>query len=236
MDNQAIDYSDDTYEVERQPMVSGQVKGNVNLFRHMLPGDQTLDVTDYSSLKFNVTNNMPIEIVLMQENLEDWNDRFRYTIPENDNETMYTIYLSDFVDGDGEAANIIDVKTIVFSVIGNYNSYLPFNISVNNLAFSEDAETLSVTTFENEAQIDEIIAIPNPILTQTELSFVSNQNEEIFLVVYDQVGKVVRQQSLIVQLGKNRFKLERNGLNPGLYFCRIISQNQNYKTLKLLFK
>lgn len=236
VDNQAIDYTDDAYEVERQPMVSGQVKGNVNLFRHVLPGDQTLDVTEYSALKFNITNNMPIEIVLMQENLQDWNNRFRYTIPENQNETTYTISFSDFVDGNGVSATIDDVKTIVFSVIGDYASYAPFNIGINGLEFRQEAETLDLETYEEETLNNTVTAIPNPMTVNTSIQFMANQNETVQFVMYNQLGKQVYYMNSNVSQGKNVININRNNLSSGLYFCKVISKTQTYDTLKLLIK
>ncbi|WP_262732243.1 DUF4114 domain-containing protein [Gaetbulibacter sp. NE] len=236
VDNQAIDYTDDAYEVERQPMVSGQVKGNVNLFRHVLPGDQTLDVTEYSALKFNITNNMPIEIVLMQENLQDWNNRFRYTIPENQNETTYTISFSDFVDGNGVSATINDVKTIVFSVIGDYASYAPFSIGVNGLEFRQEAETLDLDTYEEETLNNTVTAIPNPMTVNTSIQFMANQNETVQFVMYNQLGKQVYYMNSNVSQGKNVININRNNLSSGLYFCKVISKTQTYDTLKLLIK
>ncbi len=236
VDNQVIDYTDDAYEVERQPMVSGQVKGNVNLFRHVLPGDQTLDVTEYSALKFNITNNMPIEIVLMQENLQDWNNRFRYTIPENQNETTYTISFSDFVDGNGVSATINDVKTIVFSVIGDYASYAPFNIGINGLEFRQEAETLDLETYEEETLNNTVTAIPNPMTVNTSIQFMANQNETVQFVMYNQLGKQVYYMNSNVSQGKNVININRNNLSSGLYFCKVISKTQTYDTLKLLIK
>lgn len=236
VNNQAIDYTDDAYEVERQPMVSGQVKGNVNLFRHVLPGDQTLDVTEYSALKFNITNNMPIEIVLMQENLQDWNNRFRYTIPENQNETTYTISFSDFVDGNGVSATINDVKTIVFSVIGDYASYAPFNIGINGLEFRQEAETLDLETYEEETLNNTVTAIPNPMTVNTSIQFMANQNETVQFVMYNPLGKQVYYMNSNVSQGKNVININRNNLSSGLYFCKVISKTQTYDTLKLLIK
>src|SRR5210317_2178484 len=51
VDNKPIDYNTVVYEVERQLSVSGLVKGNVNLFRHLLPGELTLNVSDYNAIE-----------------------------------------------------------------------------------------------------------------------------------------------------------------------------------------
>ena len=62
-----IEFSDAVYEIDRNASVSGEVKGNVNLFRHLLPGDQTLKMTAYNFINFVISNNEPVELIIMQE-------------------------------------------------------------------------------------------------------------------------------------------------------------------------
>ena len=163
--NQSIEYSEKLYEVERQPSVSGMVKDNVNLFRHILPGDQTLDVTSFNCVEFSISNSQPIEIILMPEKITDWNNRLRYTIPANAEETYYTISFDDFKDAKGAKSTLSDIKTIVFSVIGNYDNYVPFSIDLNGLAFGISQATLGVN--ESLEETTKLINYPNPFKNTT---------------------------------------------------------------------
>ena len=110
IDNERIDYQDDLYEVERQPTVSGEVKGNVNVFRHVLPGDLTLDVSDFEAIQFKMFSNQDVEIVLMPEELTDWNNRLRYTVLANNTETFYKLSFNDFVDANGNSGTVNNIK------------------------------------------------------------------------------------------------------------------------------
>jgi len=231
--NNPIAYNDDLYEIERQPTVSGTVTGNVNLFRHVLPGDQTLDVTDFEAIQFYMTSDNPIEVILMPEQLEDWNNRLRYTIPANTANTFYNIAFSDFVDANGQSGNITDVKTIVFSVLGDYANAVPFNLGVSEVAFGAQ-QSLSINNFETEDHI--LQAFPNPMQSNTTINLTVAQNETVKLVVYDQLGKQVYSKTYNVVAGRNSITFNRGNLSAGLYFCKIANSQFAYNPLKLIIK
>ncbi len=51
--------------------------------------------------------------------------------------------------------------------------------------------TLDVAEFEIEAEANKMVAVPNPMTTQTKIQFTAKQSEDVQLLMYDQVGKVV---------------------------------------------
>lgn len=235
INNSTIEDIEGTHEIERQPTVSGQVQGTINLFRHVLPGDQTLDVSEYDAFQFSITNSQPIEVILVQEGLDNWNNRFRVTIPENNNETLYSILFNEFEDGNGNPATITDIKTIIFSLQGDYHSYVPFDMQVSAARFGAE-NTLSVAQFEIETPTNKLLAVPNPMISQTGIHFTAKQSETVQFVMYDQIGKLVYQTNFNAETGTNQIPLNRQKLNTGLYFCKIKSKTQTYKTLKLIVK
>ncbi|WP_299521095.1 DUF4114 domain-containing protein [Winogradskyella sp.] len=229
--NNPITYDDNLYEIERQPSVSGIATGHVNLFRHVLPGDQTLDVTNFEAMQFYMTSNQLIEVVLMPENLEDWNNRLRYTIRATSGHTFYNIPFEDFVDANGQSGSMTDVKTIVFSVVGNYADAVPFNLEVSEVAFGAN-QSLSIDTFEVEENV--LGAYPNPMQSQTTLTFSMVQNETVQFIVYDQLGKQVYHTTYEAVAGKNSMIFNRVNLSTGLYFCTIASAQHEFDALKLI--
>ena len=83
IESQVIGLNGGNYEIERDVKVAGNVKGTMNVFRNLLPGDLVFDATPYKNIEFEVVNNFPIEVILVTEGLTDWNNRLRYIIPEN---------------------------------------------------------------------------------------------------------------------------------------------------------
>lgn len=224
VENAAIEYADNLYEVERQPSISGLVKGNVNLFRHLLPGDQTLIVTDFNSIQFNITNIEPVEIILMPENLAEWNNRLRYVVPANDKETFYNISFNDFVNASGNSEPIINIKTVVFSVIGDYVNSKPYSIDINNLAFKK-ASSLGV----NDIAVVEREALknyPNPFRTSTTIKL-NNPSSDVDIQVIDMLGRTVDVQH--IQANNNKVEYNAPSLSKGIYkYILKDSNNNNY--------
>ena len=224
VNNNTIDYTEDLYEVERQPSVSGLVKGNINLFRHLLPGDQTLLVEDFNSIQFNMTNAEPVEIILMPENLADWNNRMRYTIPANDSETFYSISFSDFVNASGNTAPITNIKTVVFSVIGDYTTYKSYSMAINSLAF-KNASSLAINDVK-VAALEALKNYPNPFKTSTTIKL-NNSSSHVDIQVIDMLGRTVDVQQ--IQANNNKVEYNAPGLSKGIYkYILKDSNNNNY--------
>jgi hypothetical protein len=230
IENNDKDDTDEIYQIEREPTVSGEVKGTINLFRHVLAGDQTLDVSSYESIQFNIQNTKPVEVILVQDGMTDWDNRLRITIPVNESEKMYTISFNDFLDKSGNPGDIKDIKTIVFSLQGDYATYTPFTIAVNDVAFGLKANQFD----ENLTESNKILAIPNPINSSGNIYFTADQNEEVKLNIYNYLGQLVYKTNYTTEIGSNLIPLSKENLISGMYICRIISNNKKYGSLKLL--
>ena len=75
--------------VERNIDVEGELKGTVNMFRHLMPGDQVLAVDGYSAIEFDVESSHAIEVILMTDEITQWSNRIRKTIaPSYENEKV----------------------------------------------------------------------------------------------------------------------------------------------------
>ncbi|MEX6625510.1 DUF4114 domain-containing protein [Tenacibaculum salmonis] len=237
IDNKESDYDEDSHQVERQPALKGKVKGTINLFRHVLAGDQTLNVSNYGAIQFNIQNTQPIELILVSEGLKDWNNRLRIKIPANLEKKIYSISLNDFVDANGKAGLITDVKTIVFSLQGDYKNHVPFILEVDEVAFRENIELVVEEEQEEEVLLNlknkKLIAIPNPMTSSGEINFTSVKNEIVILNIYNQLGKLIYQTNYSVLIGENSIPIERRSLISGIYICTIISNSKKYNSLKL---
>jgi hypothetical protein len=208
------EYLDDVYEVDRNASASGEVKGNINLFRHILPGDQTLDVVDYSFLNFKITNNESIEIVIMQDDDRAWENRLRYTIPANLEEKVYDISFSDFKDAEGNSVDITNIKTLVYSVIGDYTNYKPFSVAINNLSFSRQS-VLTVDSFSTTANT-KLINYPNPFTRNTTIKL-SESTQYIQIQVFDLLGRIVDSKKISTDNSLKKVQYSAPNLNVGVY-------------------
>ena len=214
IDAEYKDYTDNVYEVDRNPSVSGEVKGNINLFRHLLPGDQTLNVAAYNYINFFAKSNQPIEIVIMQEEVREWGNRIRYTIPASVNETEHIISFSDFLDGNGNSVVITNIKTVVFSIIGDYVNYTPFEISIKDLAF----KATSVLNIDN-ITAEEILNtsnFPNPFSNFTTIRLIED-SEFVQINVFDLLGRLVDFEKIYLKNSKKELMYTSKQLKRGIY-------------------
>ena len=224
IDANETDKKEGIHQIDRNVSVSGTVKGNVNLFRHVLPGDLTLDVKNYEALNLLVTNNQPIEVVVMQEEDRDWSNRIRYTIPVHTNETELSIAFNEFKDASGKTVKITNIKTIVFSVISDYVNAVPFQIDVKELAFGNTKVLSTDGIALHEAT--KLMNYPNPFKNNTTIQL-PNASQQVTVQVYDVMGRVMDVRKLNA-LGKT-VNYTAPQLKTGIYKYSIVDDdNKKY--------
>ena len=226
IDSAEIKYLDDVYEVDRNAKASGEVKGNINLFRHLLPNDKIVNVEGYNFINFKITNNEPVEIVIMPEKDSSWENRIRYTILPNLEEKEYTIPFNDFLDAQGNSVEINTIKTVVFSIIGDYTNYKPFAISVNELSFikKETSSTNNFTFSEKRS----LINYPNPFTSSTTIQLLIN-SKNVHIRVYDLMGRLVDVQKIVASSSSKKVRYNAPQLKKGIYKYRLIDDDEDYQ-------
>lgn len=218
-----LQHVEGVFEVERQAELAGQVKGNINLFRHLQPGNQTLNVENYNSLKFEISNSMPVEVILMPENGPEWDNRLRFTIPENTDLTTYEIPFSKFKNAAGNTIEFTDIKTIVFSIVGDYTYYEPFSMMVSSVQLKQGEIEDEDSDFAAE---EAILNYPNPFKTVTTLALPTT-SETISITVTDVLGRIVDHQLLTPENNLSTFKYKAPNLAKGVYHYSVTDEKTN---------
>ncbi|MDX1314620.1 MAG: DUF4114 domain-containing protein, partial [Eudoraea sp.] len=194
----------DGWMVERGITASGKVKETINFFRTLRPGDQWLDVSDYQYLHFEASNAQEIEISLVTDETAKWEDRLRLAVPPTDSLVRHSYHFSEFKNQENKAIPFNKIKTIVFSVQGDYRSYTPFDLEVNKLLLSASADR---NPLEDEEEVDlaeepveeyssslRLRNYPNPFKERTTIQ-VPNANGTVELTVTNLAGvQVFRNQ------------------------------------------
>jgi hypothetical protein len=218
-------YLDDVYEVDRNAIASGEVKGNINLFRHLLPESKTLNVEEYNFINFKIINNEPIEIVIMQDENRAWENRIRYTVLANSEEKEYNISFDDFTDAAGNSVEISNIKTVVFSIIGDYTNYKPFNINLKQLSFRTNT-VLAVDDINSKGNL-KLMNYPNPFSSSTTIQLPTT-SEYVLIQVYDLMGRVVDAKKINTKSTSSK-KVAYNApqLKNGVYKYRLIDDKNN---------
>lgn len=196
--NNQIDFDEYMHQVERDISVSGEVKGTINMFRHLLPGDQVLDVSSYNAIQFHMTNAQPVELVLMTDQIADWNDRLRVIIQPNESETLHTISFEDFKDANGNTITLSSLRTLVFSISSDYSTSVPFSIDVKNVILKDGSIAAIESTSLEQVGIKNY---PNPFNSSTTL-LLKNNTRTVLIKVYDMMGRLIDEKEMKTINGK----------------------------------
>lgn len=78
--------------------------------------------------------------------------------------------------------------------------------------------------FAQEKSVSNLTATPNPFSTSSVISFDSNEEQGVFLVVKNVLGKTVFRKGYYTQKGKKEITFQRNDLAPGMYIYAIQSR------------
>lgn len=227
--------SNSVYNIERDIQLKGDVKGTINVFRNILAGDLAFPATPYNGIQFEMKSNIPIEVILVDENLDSWNNRLRYKVAV-DSLQKVVINFSEFKDSQGYSREIKKLKSIVFSVQGDYTTFEAFDLEVKNVKMTGSKEII-VT---EEAKEDEISSLannsiafknyPNPFTVKTTFT-IPTKEDKITLIVYDIKGNPVRLEQLKVSNKEAIFY--SSGLHTGIY--PYVLNTKSGKSLKGYF-
>ena len=231
--NPAITVATDQYAIERNTKVEGTVYGTMNLFRNILPGELALDATNFSQVGFTIKNSLGVELVLVTENMTDWNNRLRIKLPANATNADVSIALADFKNAAGQSYTNEKIKGFVFSTIGNYTSFQPFAIEISNLILS-NARTLS--TVKNEIAItNKMYNYPNPCTAATTL-VLPKTTESANVKIIDLNGRIITDKTYDAIDSNNEIAIGLENTNKGIYLLMVTTkENETFQT-KLIVK
>jgi hypothetical protein len=112
-----------------------------------------------------------------------------------------------------------------------YNSSL-LPTKLQNVGTSSTVTFVYVTTKDAIAgDVEEGISriYPNPVSTTATLDYGISEFCNVSIAVYDQAGNIVMEvENGLKQAGNYQVKLHNQGLDPGVYYCRVIAGDKTY--------
>ena len=229
-------FSNTSYQVERNVIVNGELYGTINIFRNILAGDQQFYTDGFEALEFTAKSNLPIEVILVTEGLTDWNKRHRYTIENSTEGQTYNLKLSNFRN-DSESFKGEPLKGIVFSVQGNYKSFQQFNVTIENVQFTNFRE---IPSQERPIAVVDIPVkkaynYPNPFRNNTSL-VLPKSGKKAKVMIFDMVGKMVHNKEYELNDGKIEIPIQLKSVPPGIYNSIIIVDKKDKSQIGLVVK
>jgi hypothetical protein len=229
------DFSDNVFGIERNLNLTAETDEYVAAYRALTPRFKAVDLSNYDTFMFTGQGTGTLDIRFVKQSISNWEEQYKASVTLTETTQDYIIAYDDFTSTNGGALNLNDVVTIVFTMVAQNGTTETKTMQLENIGFT-NKNTLSVETFETVNTIKQPIAIPNPMVNGTTIYFDASKAETGTLLLYNQIGKLVKQETITMVKGQNEIQLERGTLASGLYFYSIKSGITNYKTAKILMR
>jgi len=226
------DIKADAFNIERNITLKAKTSEYIAAYRALTPKFNPIDLTAYSSFEFKAKGTGTLIVRLVKESVTNWETQYKTSVNLTDDIASYVLPFSEFKSINGTDFNVDDVTSIVFTMLAENGEEVTKEMTLKELRFSNEKTLEAPHLIEAESLSSK--AFPNPMTSKTIIQFTSEQAESITLLVYNQLGSLVRKIPFGAVEGKNEIVLKRENLSSGVYFCKINSNNASYKNIKLL--
>ena len=226
-------FDDSEFVVSRNLELSATTSGYIAAYRALTPRYKAVDLSEYKTLKFEARGTGTLEVTILKKSIGDWNDQFRTYIDLSEDMTAFDLPISSFASSIADELDLDDVVSLVFTMFSETGEVISRSMMIEDIRFSNQI-TISYGLADIEEQ--EVIAYPNPMSNFTTVQFEAAQAGEIDLVLYDQLGKLVYQNTFTSISGVNVIELELQNFSTGMYIGKLESRNDFYHPLKLIIR
>ncbi|WP_372754492.1 T9SS type A sorting domain-containing protein [Mariniflexile sp.] len=220
------------YPIERNIYLKAITSEYIAAYRALTPKFNPIDLSAFNSLQLEAKGTGTLIVRLVKASVNSWETQYKTTIDLTKNLTNYSLLFSEFESINGQAMDVTDVTSIVFTMLAENGEEVTKEMTLKQLRFS-NSKSLSVDNVNDTAGL-EAVAIPNPMSSQTSIHFNSGTTDTVELLIYNQLGHLVKQIPFTAAKGNNYISLKRGTLSSGLYICNIKSNQATYNTIKLL--
>jgi hypothetical protein len=227
-----ISFDESVYPIERNIYLQATTSEYIAAYRALTPKFNAINLTAYNSLNLTAKGTGTLILRLVKESVTNWEQQYKTSIELTPEFKNFNIPFSEFKSLDGSSIEVTDVTSIVFTMLAENGEEETKTMSLEQLYFSNNSFLSNSNSLEKNTL--NIVAIPNPMKTQATIQFTSPNSETVKLLVYNQLGRLVKELEVNSQKGQNKIIFKREKLSSGIYFCNIISNQTNYKTTKLL--
>ena len=222
-------FHEDEFAVERNIELVGSTNAYMAAYRALTPKFSPINFTEYQSLKLKAKGTGKLIIRLVKESVTDWGSQYKTTIPLTNNLQDYSIPFSNFTSINGTDFIPNDITSIVFTMLAETGEVETKEMTIQHLRFS-------TTSSQSEDPLNTLVVSPNPMKSSTTFHFTSQRLETVEVLVYNQLGSLVKTITHEATLGANEIKLNRGTISSGLYFCKVQSDTKLYKITKLIIE
>jgi hypothetical protein len=216
-------YETGLYTLERDPILRGQVKDYVSMFRTLRPAATATNVTGFKNLSFTGAGTEIIDVMLVKKSITEWSKQYRTEVRLENEAKQFNFALTDFSNGTGEPIIADDITSIVFTVKGDGQNVKTFEMNLQNVAFdNKDYRKVTLT--------DGIAVSPNPVEDFATINFKLEERGTALITLSNVNGQTLMTKNEVFAKGNNNVKLDMISYPSGIYILNINSAKGTLKT------
>jgi Domain of unknown function (DUF4114)/Secretion system C-terminal sorting domain len=211
------------YTLERDPILKGQVKDYVSMFRTLRPAATVTNVSNFKNLSFMGSGTEVVEVTLIKKSVTDWSKQYRVEVRLENEAKLFNIAFADFSNGTSEPLIADDLSSIVFTVKGDGQNVKTFEMNLQNVAFdNKDYKKVTLT--------DGIAISPNPVEDIANVNFKLEERGTALITLSNVNGQTMMTKNEVFAKGNNNVKLDMTSYPSGIYILNINSAKGTLKT------
>ncbi len=218
----------DTYLVERDIQLQGNVKEYLAIVRNLKSRNRTIDVSNLNELVFTAKGSQAITITLAKAGISNWNQQYRRTINLSEELKEYRIPLTWFSNETEEKLNPNDLLSMSFTVKGNGEFFEPVNLQLSNIYFAKGEEPMVILNDPSE-----VVASPNPATTSTNISFYLEDDSPLLIEVFNKAGQKTASNYQTFFKGQNQVTMNVEDYPAGIYMV-VLTSNFHQRITKIV--
>lgn len=224
--------TENTFLVERNINLAATTANYVSVYKAFTPRFRAIDLNEYNTLKLNTKGTGELSVIIMKDDVENWEDQHKYSYELSDEMETKEIQLSEFKNDNGDSIDLSNVTMIVFTLnatkIGVEEEK---KVTIENIQFKQ----LEAVIVQESVNSDTVEFFPNPIQKTSTIHFDSETVSTYQLSVYNLAGKRIQLIEGEVNAGANDILYEKPSDSEGIYIYKINVQNGKSYNGKLIF-
>jgi hypothetical protein len=220
------------YKVERNIVLEAVTSTYVAAYRPFTPRYTAVDLSDNDVLEFDASGTGVLEITIIKEGINEWENQFKTTVTLNETQTHYVIPLAYFSSNTTSEISLTDAQSMVFTMASDGVTTVDKKLDLRNIVFTQN--TLSEDGYlVNKGHLE---LYPNPMGSVSELSFYSEVSAKSSIKIYNILGVLVSKINFTTEIGTNTIAIKKGRLSSGMYFVKISNDYKMYNSKKLIIK
>lgn len=230
-------FNADEHLIHRNVTLDAFTEDYITLYKALMPGNTSLDLTDYQFLSFTAKGSGNMELGLIKNSIQNWRQQYKAVVDIRETEHTYYIPLRYFSStGTRDRITPDDLTSITFTFSPAFAKTKQLNLRLSDVKFTKTAPA----GFEDLLQQpgDKLLVYPNPSKGNVKCMIYSNHQTTATIEVRSLTGALLYSTQLPVVEGRNELSLDLDARVKAskFVFLTLTTNQQNFGTTKVIFE